>query len=457
MNTNNMRNNLISLYITIALLPLTTSKVGRVKYYEIFYIVLLFLFSIYLLHGKKKQIRLNRASGSFLVNLLSIINLLIIFTLFSFISQDFYIPINANGLLERIYIANISRFTQYFLIIFVCLYILTTTKTIKIYQKILLAYIIVGVSISFYSIISYFLYRFGIDLGGAYNSDRGFGIFVRTKGTFVEGGPFGLYTLSVLIVFLVYQKLFKIQRIRKLFISITLFLSLILSYSKAAFLAIFILFTIIFLFGRYKRQAIIYVLPTICLISLATKDYIIEHTYAYIKARELAPILATRESKQEDGNFAYGRVAGSFIVPNMIMHNPITGIGIGNYPLLRNNPKYRDVMPEVSNWDLSGLGWGEFFAEGGIFVGTWTFFLFFKNFLISKKNNLGIEFDLLALFQPIAHLMGLQLTFFYPWVITVFFLLSLKFVKIRQTDRSARAFTTRRTDTTWRQAATNQE
>ena len=47
-----------------------------------------------------------------------------------------------------------------------------------------------------------------------------------------------------------------------------------------------------------------------------------------------------------------GRLGGAVLVPRMIADHPWTGIGLGNYPLMRNDPHYLQGLPTNDAWDL---------------------------------------------------------------------------------------------------------
>ena len=110
----------------------------------------------------------------------------------------------------------------------------------------------------------------------------------------------------------------------------------------------------------------------------------------------------------------------------MIVKNPLTGVGLGNYPITRNNPDYRDFMADIRGWDLSALGWFDLFAETGLIVGPSLLILFIFFLILSVQQKRQIYISLLLFYQILAHLTGVQFTFFYPWTITLFGILYLK-------------------------------
>jgi hypothetical protein len=101
----------------------------------------------------------------------------------------------------------------------------------------------------------------------------------------------------------------------------------------------------------------------------------------------------------------------------MIASHPMTGIGIGNYSLMRNDPHYLGSLPTITDAeDLPAIGIPGIAAEMGIPTTIWLLILLFKPYWVCRKKAsiIGVA----AIFQPIAHFFGVQLTFFYPWFVS---------------------------------------
>jgi len=119
-----------------------------------------------------------------------------------------------------------------------------------------------------------------------------------------------------------------------------------------------------------------------------------------------------------DQNLVLGRVAALYIVPRMISAHPVTGIGIGNYPLMRNDPHYLGSLPTITDLeDLPALGIPGIAAEMGIPATLWLMALLFAPYWMSRKKA-SIVIGVAAIFQPLAHALGVQLTFAYPWFVS---------------------------------------
>jgi hypothetical protein len=112
-----------------------------------------------------------------------------------------------------------------------------------------------------------------------------------------------------------------------------------------------------------------------------------------------------------------GRIAALYIVPKMISAHPFTGIGFGNYPLMRNDPHYLGFLPEVRDMeDLTGLGLAGIAPEIGLPATLWLMILLFQPYWANRKGASIIAISLL--FQPTAHVLGVQIAFFYPWFVS---------------------------------------
>jgi O-antigen ligase len=111
-----------------------------------------------------------------------------------------------------------------------------------------------------------------------------------------------------------------------------------------------------------------------------------------------------------------GRMSATVIVPNMIKSQYVQGIGWGNYPLTRNNPAYREFMPEipVSMWDATGLGGIlDMLLEAGIIFFVFYMALYARIIMIIKKNLSQSNYLILALIGPLV--LGVAIYFFYTW------------------------------------------
>lgn len=231
----------------------------------------------------------------------------------------------------------------------------------------------------------------------------------RLRGFFVEGGPYGLYC-----AFLASLSLY----IRKIIFALVFAFALYLSQSKAG-VAFFLSFSFVCFFfkvsalrGFLEANKIRFFFGAMLLLLFSSW---VVFTFAYNYVALFFSIEDVLHNHINDTSFVYGRVAASHIGYNMFLHNPFFGVGLGDYSLVRNNFHYRQFFPDVSGWDLTGLG-GIFnlLIENGVFgfllfFSFWVYVFFFYG-RRENKNNIILAYIFILPFA-----FGLQLYFPYPW------------------------------------------
>ncbi|WP_230492645.1 O-antigen ligase family protein [Martelella alba] len=228
----------------------------------------------------------------------------------------------------------------------------------------------------------------------------------RLRAFYVEGGPYGLYLSTLFFLECLYCK-------RKVFCIIFL-CALVLSQSKAGISSTALyLFYIMLLKNRFLRS---FIKPKnfirfviFIFISFLLSGYIVyKVSQEYIE--ELDNISTSLNQRDDDPSLVMGRIAATYIGPNIIKDNPLIGIGLGAYSLVRNDSKYRGPFPVVQAWDLTGLGgFLNLLIENGI-IGLLLFILCI--FLYFKYDVNGITYILLF---ALPFLLGAQLYMVYPW------------------------------------------
>jgi hypothetical protein len=292
------------------------------------------------------------------------------------------------------------------------------TNTFSINKKLLVgamkAYWRIGVAIAIFSLVSFLFlvvtHSDGLPLGAYYTSPG----VVRARGVFNEGGPYGIYVVSVFIIgflrrYLTGQKLGVLN-------GIVLFSAFILSSSKAAFCVVIFLFLYLILSAASFFKKIGYlVLLTVSLVTAGIALNFDRQITGYIDSyQNVEQIVATRGL---DFNIVVGRVSAFYIVPRMIEAHPITGIGYGNYSLMRNDPRYLGSLPTVRQvQDLPDIGFPGIAAEIGIPATIWLIALFLAPLSMGKRQASLLK--VAAIFQVLAHAFAVQLTFFYPWFVS---------------------------------------
>jgi hypothetical protein len=271
-----------------------------------------------------------------------------------------------------------------------------------------------GIATCLYGVACYFflkLHPFEVpEIFGAYSLED----YTRARGFFNEGGPLGLYAVSVLMVGLLRSRVTG----RRLGIICTsvLCLAFVLSGSKAGFLAAAVLILVSAFQAASAKTRIFY-----CIFAVASlwglgvwlnfDSQLAGYVYSYMNIEEEIA------QRGRDYNLVVGRVSALHIVPKMVATHPLTGIGFGNYPLMRNDPNYLDGLPAITEVeDLPGLGLLGVAAEIGVPATVWLIVLLFIPYWRNRQHSVVVACA--ALFQPVAHIFGMQVTFFIPWFVT---------------------------------------
>lgn len=225
----------------------------------------------------------------------------------------------------------------------------------------------------------------------------------RLRGFYVEGGPLGLFyaTLYILTFFI---------KGRKWLLRASFLLVLLCSQSKAGIVAVlawhFYLFYQNFKSAKWFRYIVLAAL--IPIFYLVFTKVIANYIHA---VQNFSGIVAER---QNDTNFVMGRIAAVFITPNMVIENPIFGVGLGNYALVRNNPDYLGILPPSKYWDAPGLGvFATLLVENGLY-GLYLFILILYSMYRRYSRTSVVSGKAIKAFVLIC-LLGVQLHFLYIW------------------------------------------
>lgn len=273
-----------------------------------------------------------------------------------------------------------------------------------------------GVASAVYSYLSLPAQALGIPFfGGVYLANQ------RFRGFYNEGGPYGLYLMTVIFVGLAMYQL-RWEPVTRMRIGLALLpVAFYKSYSKAAFAAILVVLLINGLFtagsGIGKRLALLATMAVIVVIG--ARNVNLGQVISVVDADSTSYERASHQHVG-DGNYVYGRIAARFIVPRMIAAHPLTGIGWGNYGVLRNTPEYRGASVWSDIADQPGLGVLGYAAEFGIPLLSFLGIILLLPYLWLRLRGAPTWITNLALMSPIVHLFGAQLNVTYPWIVTAF-------------------------------------
>jgi hypothetical protein len=240
----------------------------------------------------------------------------------------------------------------------------------------------------------------------------------RVRGLFNEGGPYGVFLVSVAVALFLRCRLFPPRRpLLHSIAQLILLAGLFASGSKAGLLAAIVLCVVAAAASgsRIRRVALAGACAVILIGSAALfQGKLFGYFYAYLNFDEA---LAYRPG---DPSLIMGRIAASLIVPRIISAHPLAGIGVGNYSLMRNDPDYLQGLPPVDDWDLPGVGLLGSAAELGIPLAAFFLAVLLWPMIRARKRGAPAVVVAAASFQPVAFLVGVNLNFFYPWLMAAF-------------------------------------
>ncbi len=386
-------------------------KVAAIQWLELIYLVQIVFVAFHFIASDLRTVALRPylwLAGLYTLFMAAAISLAIASLRFTF-----YIPIGLPTYGQPVYIT-ISRVVEFLASTFNLLWLadLFTRQPNKL-RFTMRIYFWIGVLSALYSYLSY---PIQIATGNQYGS---YLVNYRFRGFYNEGGPYGLYLLTVFFVGLALYTL-RWEPVLRMRIGLALLpVAFYKSYSKAAFSALLLLLLIngLFTSGIAKRIALLGGMALLAVLGLRT-----------LNLNQVVSVIDADASTYErashlhigDGNFVYGRIAARFIVPRMIAAHPYTGIGWGNYGVLRNDPQYRGASVWSDIADQPGLGILGYAAEFGIPLLAVLGFTLLLPYFYLRIHRAPTWMTSLALMSPLVHFFGAQLNVTYPWIVTAF-------------------------------------
>ena len=395
----------------------TAIKLGSLQAQD-FVLIFLFGFCVakYLCSGFSFRIS---AKLSGLFKAYGLLLLVLLATAILALRLTFY-PLDEASLLKRPVLFSLSKLFQ--LAAIVCAFLWLTNVFVaekKLLVQAMTVYWRSGILTSWYALLSWLVVTIGhigpaptfpASILGAYSVEYA----VRARGFFNEGGPFGIFVISVFVIGLLRRHMVG-RRLGPANIAV-LFLAFVLSESKAAFFLITLLAFYWVVSAASFRKKVAYLVFSVTIFAgvgawLNLPNLLADYISGYQRVEDNVAALG------RDPNVVLGRIAALYIVPRMISAHPITGVGIGNYPLMRNDPHYLGSLPTITDVeDLPAIGIPGIAAEIGIPATIWLMILLLAPYWVCRKKASII--GTAAIFQFLAHAFGVQLTFFYPWFVS---------------------------------------
>jgi hypothetical protein len=276
----------------------------------------------------------------------------------------------------------------------------------------------------------------GVAVLSAVCSTAAFGIFLstgnaayfvygpdnRVRGFFNEGGPYGIFLTSALLVMMLRRKLFGTKsRFGRAAAIALLLIALSLSASKAGFMAAIVCGLCSAAVLNWRRVVIL----TLVVAFSCMAFWIAFQGRFQAYLRDITQFDSMVQLRPDDINLIMGRITAALIIPRMIEAHPVLGIGIGNYSLMRNDPDYLQDLPVVEDWDLPGLGLISVAAELGIPLALFFVWLLSRPASMAMRARSPAIVVAAAAFQPAAYALGVNINFFYPWLLSAFVLAAL--------------------------------
>ena len=389
--------------------PLSEIKLFDIKIVEFFLILSIFIIPFILIKNNsvaRDKIRLVKLIQGYLW----FIFFLSIFSFYALTFPSFSIP-GTSILKTPLYLsfAKIAQLVLAITIFFIILRLLINSpRLINFFAS---SYIYAGLTNAAFGISSLITLFYGFDFGGAYDVSG-----PRAKGFFFEGGPFGVYLISVAVIVLINHFYLRRQSgILTIQYLTIIAIGLLASQSKAGIILGLILSTMYLYKSISISKATFF---SVCILLTAFFSGYLDGIGGYIY--DISNFSELVDSRQGDTAFMMGRVMALILIPRMIAEHPLTGIGIGNYSFQRNNPYFLQGLPQTDYWDLPGLGLLSDFAELGIPLTLFFILLITKPLRLIWHSNFPPLISLLASFQFFYYTVGGQTTFIYPWLISAF-------------------------------------
>lgn len=187
----------------------------------------------------------------------------------------------------------------------------------------------------------------------------------RLRGFNNEGGSYGTYLLSLLMLSVAMYHRRWLTRKQFIWGMVLFSVCLLGSQSKGAFFALVVLavFHVMWSQTGWRRWGTVGAVAVL-FVAVGIAVDIPRQVQIYVRAAK--EYQKVSNIKWGDGNYVAGRIAGAVLGPRMIAAHPLTGIGWGNYPLVRDDPAYRQGSAfSLLSFDAPSLGAIDYIVDFG--------------------------------------------------------------------------------------------
>ena len=396
-----------SFVICIALLaPLTAVKIDELQTIEIYTLIAFGVVGAAIWHdrlrirGEHEVLRLLKFYALFLIIAASLAFWALRFPTY---------PIPGTPLIKHAPFLSLARLAQYTIVIGTLLITASLVAARPSLGALLCqCYVYGGIVSCIFGVISWAGLFAGIHLGGAYGPTH------RIRGFFVEGGPFGVYLVGVILVCIFRRHVLHRGDRRAYWAQMVLLVGTLFGAQSKAGILLAIIIALYYMVLTKRLRYVLAFAPIF--LALAVFVHLTSQLRSY--GEDYLNFSKLAQEHPNDPALIEGRVMAAILVPIMVAHHPIAGIGIGNYSLQRNNPEYLGPLPATSSWDLPGLGLLGDSAELGIPLLIYLCWLLWRPVSIAHRVRAPPLVALTAAYQIFAHMLGVQVTFAYPWIVS---------------------------------------
>ena len=387
-----------------------TLKVGAIQYLEVIFAADLVLLAAVLIWNRLQLrvlppfLQIAKSYGIFLLAAF-------VLSLFA-LQQDF--PLQTSGLKAPV-LVTLARMVELFLDAFYMLYLAAIFRDDEALCRF-------GIKTYFWTGIAGCLYCFAtLPLNVLFEAQLGsYTVSHRFRGFNNEGGGFGVYLLSVIVLAGYMRHRGWLTRAQFWLAEAVLVVGFIGSQSKSGYVGLVMLWLISsasFLRGpsRWVLAAAVVAALAVLLSITNISEQFDQYRVGAQQYRELSNL------KQGDANFVMGRTAGVVIAPRMIRARPLLGVGWGNYPLVRDDYEYRQGTAFImGDLDAPSLGIIDYIVELGIPLWLYLTWIELKPVFMLHRKRADPWLVALALILPISNWAGAHLNLMHPWIVVAF-------------------------------------